>query len=232
MQTLLRSLRSLSTHLHQGCVRQWRRQQIFDAAEQKVAEREARVGQLSASAREALLGKYPSGPGGQCLALATRDRKQFGGEHVWSNEIKARAAEHGYTAELQKAAVKDGRERLAATREPSGENTAQALQELGDRLAGPGGLTENANAFDEREVLQELAAHAAQGETVAEIRAQARRFAEGGDVLRTSTGALTTAELVAVERRLVSAALAVPAATRRSSPPPRSSRPWRPARDH
>ena len=185
-----------------------RRKQIFDAAEQKVAEREARVGPLSEPAREALLAKYTSGPGGQYLALATRDRKQFGGERVWSKEIKARAAEHGYTRELQRAAVENGRERLAATRVPSAEDTAQALRELGDRLAGPAGLIENANVFDEREVLQELAAHATQGETVAEIRAQGRRFAERGDVLRTSAGGLTTAELVAVERRLVSAALA------------------------
>ena len=151
------------------------------------------------------------------MALATRERKHFGGEHVWTQQIRARAQEHGYTTEPQQAAVRAGHERLEAPNAASGENDAEALRELGDRLAGPTGLTEKANAFEERDVLRELATHARQGETVAAIRAQARNFAGRGDVLRTSEGAMTTAELVAVERRLVSAALAGRRAAARQS---------------
>ena len=78
---------------------------------------------------------------------------------------------------------------------------------LGDRLAGPHGLTERANSFDERVVLQEFAAAAGQGATVEEIRAQADRFTRRPDVLATELGEFTTADLVACERRLIAAAV-------------------------
>jgi hypothetical protein len=78
---------------------------------------------------------------------------------------------------------------------------------LGDRLAGPDGLTERANSFDERVVLQEFAAAAGQGATVDEIRALAERFTRRPDVLATELGEFTTADLVACERRLIASAV-------------------------
>jgi hypothetical protein len=80
-------------------------------------------------------------------------------------------------------------------------------RKLGDALAGPHGLTERANAFDERDVLRQFAAAAAQGASVEEVRAQAARFVEREDVMATAHGGFTTSELVACERRLISAAL-------------------------
>jgi hypothetical protein len=68
-------------------------------------------------------------------------------------------------------------------------------------------LTERPNTFSEREVLREFAAAAGQGASVAEVRAQAARFIARPDVLVTARGELTTAELVACERRLVTAAV-------------------------
>jgi hypothetical protein len=78
---------------------------------------------------------------------------------------------------------------------------------LGDHLTSPAGLTERANTFDERVVLQEFAAHARSGLPVHDIRAQAQRFAERPDVIRTDRDEMTTSELVACERRLIAAAL-------------------------
>jgi AAA domain len=56
-------------------------------------------------------------------------------------------------------------------------------------------------------VLQEFAAAAGAGAVVGEVRGQAERFAERTDVIATRGGGMTTAELVAVERRLISAAV-------------------------
>jgi len=81
------------------------------------------------------------------------------------------------------------------------------VRELGDRLAGAHGLTEKSNVFDEREVLREHAANAKQGARVRDVRGDGGAFAARGDVLATAAGAMTTADLVASERRLISAAL-------------------------
>ena len=78
---------------------------------------------------------------------------------------------------------------------------------FGDRLAGPNGLTQRANTFDERAVLQEFAAAAGQGASVAEVRARGDRFTRRPDVLATALGEYTTVELVACERRLIAAAV-------------------------
>ncbi len=56
-------------------------------------------------------------------------------------------------------------------------------------------------------MLQEFAAAAGEGALVGEVRGQAGRFAERPDVLATRGGEMTTAELVAVERRLIAAAV-------------------------
>ncbi len=68
-------------------------------------------------------------------------------------------------------------------------------------------MTERSNTFDERAVLQEFAAAAREGALVDEVRGQAAEFAERPDVIRTRRGEMTTAELVAVERRLIAAAV-------------------------
>jgi hypothetical protein len=68
-------------------------------------------------------------------------------------------------------------------------------------------LTERANSFDERVVLQEVAAAAGQGATVEEIRGQADRFTQRPDVLETELGEFTTVDLVDCERRLIAAAV-------------------------
>jgi hypothetical protein len=68
-------------------------------------------------------------------------------------------------------------------------------------------LTERANVFDERAVLQEFAAAARQGARVEDVRWQAERFAQRPDVLATVRGELTTTDLVACERRLIRAAV-------------------------
>ncbi|MGH2849738.1 MAG: MobF family relaxase, partial [Solirubrobacteraceae bacterium] len=143
--------------------------------------------------------------GGEAAALATRDRKEYGIDtHTWREEVQARAAELGFGPEEINELLEQGRERLAhGLPEPDVSNERL----LGDRLAGPHGLTERANSFDERVVLQEFAAAAGQGATVEEIRAQADRFTRRPDVLATELGEFTTADLVACERRLIAAAV-------------------------
>ena len=143
--------------------------------------------------------------GGEAAALATRDRKEYGIDtHTWREEIQARASELGFGREEITELLEKGRERLAYGLPE--HDVADELA-LGDRLAGPHGLTERANSFDERVVLQEFAAAAGQGATVDEIRAQTDRFTQRPDVLATELGEFTTADLVACERRLIVAAV-------------------------
>ena len=105
---------------------------------------------------------------------------------------------------------------ICSGRAPSGP-TSGAASRSRDRRASelasgstwpaPEGLTGARNTFDERAVLQEFAAAAAQGALVSEVRGRAERFAERPDVIRTSDGEMTTAELVDCERRLIAAAV-------------------------
>ena len=138
-------------------------------------------------------------------ALATRERKQYGLEtHTWREEVRARAGEQGLDTDRILEILRAGRERLAHGLARRGGVDEQAL---GARLTGAGGLTERSNTFDERAVLQEFAAVAGAGALVDEVRGQAERFAERPDVIATRDGEMTTAELVAVERRLIEAAV-------------------------
>ena len=140
----------------------------------------------------------------ETAAIASRERKRYGIDtHTWREEARARAGELGLGAREVEALLRAGRER------PEKERQQMQLDErkLGDALAGPHGLTERANAFDERDVLRQFAAAAAQGASVEEVRAQAARFVEREDVMATAHGGFTTSELVACERRLISAAL-------------------------
>ncbi|MGI8803498.1 MAG: MobF family relaxase [Solirubrobacteraceae bacterium] len=141
---------------------------------------------------------------GQAAALATRERKQYGIDtHTWLEEVRARAGELGLgRAELQ-AIADEARERLRLGVQIAGVDE----RVLGERLAGPSGLTERANTFDERAVVQEFAAAAGQGASAIEVRQQAARFGERPDVLRTASGQLTTTDLVACEERLIRSAV-------------------------
>ena len=143
--------------------------------------------------------------GGEAAALATRERKEYGIDTgTWREEIQARASELGFGREEITDLLERGRERLAhglAEHDVSDELT------LGDRLAGPHGLTERANSFDERVVLQEFAAAAGQGASVEDLRGQADRFTRRADVLATELGEFTTVDLVACERRLIASAV-------------------------
>jgi len=137
-------------------------------------------------------------------ALATRERKRYGVEtHTWRAEVRARAAEMG----LGEAEVK-----LLLERELHGKPRVPAVRlderALGDRLAGPKGLTERSNTFDERDVLREFAAASQSGSSVDELRAMASRFVARADVIESRAGEMTTSELLACERALIGSALA------------------------
>ncbi len=138
-------------------------------------------------------------------ALATRERKQYGLEtHTWREEVRARAGEQGLGAGSVAELLQAGRERLLRGFARRGGVDERVV---GDRLTSAEGLTERSNTFDERAVLQEFAAAAGAGALVGEVRGQAERFAERPDVIATRDGEMTTAELVAVERRLIAAAV-------------------------
>jgi conjugative relaxase-like TrwC/TraI family protein len=141
---------------------------------------------------------------GQAAALATRERKQYGVDtHTWLEEVRARAGELGLGREELEEIGRNATARLAR-----GVSTELADEHLlSDRLAGPAGLTERSNTFDERAVLQAFAETAGQGATVDEIRDQVDRFAGRPDVLATVRGELTTTDLVACEKRLIEAAV-------------------------
>jgi conjugative relaxase-like TrwC/TraI family protein len=143
--------------------------------------------------------------GGEAAALATRDRKEYGIDtHTWREEVRARAGELWFGREEITELLEVGRERLEYGSRERGMVDEVAL---GDQLAGPHGLTERANSFDERVVLQEFAAAAGQGASVDAIRAQADGFTGRPDVLATELGGFTTVDLVACERRLIAAAV-------------------------
>jgi conjugative relaxase-like TrwC/TraI family protein len=141
----------------------------------------------------------------ESAALATRDRKQYGIEtYTWREEVRARAGELGLGLADVAELIDAGRERVERGLLERWEVDERSL---GDHLAGAEGLTARNNTFDERPVLQEFAAAARGGAFVGDVRAQASRFAERGDVLATEHRDLTTSELVACERRVITAAL-------------------------
>ena len=107
------------------------------------------------------------------------------------------------TARIQEL-LDEGRERIE-----QGLARASVMDDraIGDLLAGPAGLTERVNTFDDLPVLQGLASATRAGARVADVRAQAIRFTERADIIPTQAGAMTTAELIACERRLIAAAI-------------------------
>jgi conjugative relaxase-like TrwC/TraI family protein len=153
----------------------------------------------------------------EAAAVDTRERKQYGIEtHTWREEMVARAAEHGLGRDDIAELVARGAVRLERARGPivGVDNVdevrggdAQELRQLADRLVGSNGLTERANTFDDRLVLQEFAQAAAQGAQVATVRGRADRFGQRDDVLPTRDGGMTTADLVDCERRLIATAV-------------------------
>ncbi len=171
-----------------------RRAQVLAA----VAVKEAELGRPLTKAERATWG-----------AIATRDRKQYGIEtHTWREEITARAAEHGLDRQLIDQITGRGQEQLEHGQvagegelEQAGERVGEG--ELAAVIAGPDGLTERSNTFDEPAVLREFAAAATQGARVETVRAFGERFAGRADVLATTRGTLTSADLVERERALI-----------------------------
>lgn len=143
----------------------------------------------------------------QAAALATRSRKQYGIETgSWREEVRARAAEHGLDRAGCRRIEGGALRTLEQASEPTRVENPRAERLVGDRLAGPEGLTELQNTFDRRAVLRALAQDAQQGARIPTLLERGDRFADRRDVLRTEHGELTTAELVGVERRLIAAA--------------------------
>jgi len=150
----------------------------------------------------------------EAAAIDTRERKQYGIEtHTWREEIVARAAEHGLGRDEVAELVARGGVRLERAGVPVvgvddvGGGDDPELRQLADRLVGSNGLTERANTFDDRVVLQEFAQAAAQGAPVETVRGRADRFGRRDDVLPTREGGMTTADLVDCERRLIATAV-------------------------
>jgi conjugative relaxase-like TrwC/TraI family protein len=170
--------------------------------EAAVAEREAELGRTLTTAERSTWG-----------AIATRDRKQYGiDSHTWREEITARAAEHGLDRELIERIAADGLTRVErrtvvgeGALEQAGERVT--LDELGGLLAGPIGLTERANTFDEPMVLRAFAAASTQGARVATVRDQGDWFLARADVLGTVRESFTSSNLVVCERALIDHAL-------------------------
>ncbi len=141
----------------------------------------------------------------ESAALATRERKQYGVEtHTWREEVQACAAEQGLGTDEVTQLLQAGHERAS---DPTSSRPAVDEQTLGEHLAGPSGLTERSNTFDMRAVLQEFAAAARAGALLGEVRGMAGRFTARTDVLVTTRGEMTTAELTDIERRLIAAAM-------------------------
>jgi conjugative relaxase-like TrwC/TraI family protein len=178
--------------------------ELLDVPEAVLAEFSKRRHEMLREADAGGIG-IDSKAAGESLAIATRDRKRYGVDtHTWREEVRARAGELGLgTREVARLGER-ARERLA-----TGAVERETVDEdaLSDRLVSSVGLTERANTFDERAVLQEFAAAAEAGVLVPEARAQAERFAERADVIPTVRGEMTTRELVACERRLIEAAM-------------------------
>ena len=143
----------------------------------------------------------------QAAALATRSRKQYGVETgSWREEVQARAAEHGFDRDERHAVERVALKVLDRGPRRGSVSGPESERPIADRLAGPLGLTELQNTFDQRTVLRALSEEAQQGARVGILVDRGRRFADRQDVLRTQRGEMTTADLVAVERRLVAAA--------------------------
>jgi hypothetical protein len=141
----------------------------------------------------------------ESAAIATRDRKQYGVRtHTWREEVQARASEHGLGEGRVGNLLEHGRRRVH--RGLGNAKGVERLREVDDALAGPAGLTEKANTFDERAVLRAHAQAARQGASVGQLRERAADFASRGDVTHVRRGEMTTAELVGVERALIASA--------------------------
>jgi conjugative relaxase-like TrwC/TraI family protein len=139
----------------------------------------------------------------ETAAIATRDRKEYGIDtHTWREEVRARSSELGFgsleVGELVHR-VLGGEANL-----PASELDEQSVAE---HLAGPIGLTERANTFHERDVLQAFADASQSGTSVDDLRDQAKRFAQRADVIETYRGEMTTAELLACEHGLLASAI-------------------------
>ena len=198
-QSHLRALVSQRLGLVWGPVREGAAE-LQAVPERVLVEFSRRRAQMRRAAAEGGIG-LGTKAAGEAAALATRERKRYGVQtHTWREEVKARASELGFGARELKKLMRQARTRTGGVQQV--DETA-----LGELLAGPEGLTRDANVFDEREVLQAFASAAVQGTEVGRVRVQARRFIARGDVIAVGERELTSAELVACERALIAAAV-------------------------
>lgn len=136
------------------------------------------------------------------LSLQTRSRKQYAVEtNEWRDEVRARAAEHGL-------------DRAELARLMSGRAVAPEAVTVGDtlnELTGPDGLTEMSNAFERADAIIGVAGACRQGMRGEAVLAATDELLERADVLPVVGSVLdrrwTTAELAAVEQRLIARAV-------------------------
>jgi conjugative relaxase-like TrwC/TraI family protein len=204
-QAHLRALVRERLGLHWGMVRKGAAE--LEAIDDRVLEEFSRRRHEMRRAAEAGGIGLGSKSAAQAAALATRSRKQYGVDTgSWREEVSARAAEHGLhraaRGRIQRAVL----QALERGREPEAVADPNSERALADRLAGPEGLTKLQNTFDRGAVLRALAEAAQQGARTPTLVERGHRLAGRQDVLRTEDGEFTTADLVAVERRLIAAA--------------------------
>jgi conjugative relaxase-like TrwC/TraI family protein len=137
----------------------------------------------------------------QGIALATRKAKEYGVDGArWRREARARAAEHGLgQRELGRLVASPPR----AWSVPE----AEVVRVAGERLSGPGGLTENHNTFARRHALAEIASEFAQGASVTQLERATSSYLRDRSVvpLGRATGEhrFTTRDLLACEQAIV-----------------------------
>jgi conjugative relaxase-like TrwC/TraI family protein len=137
----------------------------------------------------------------QGIALATRKAKEYGVDGArWRREARARAAEHGLGHhELERLAWSPPR--------TSSVQEAEVVRAAGERLSGPGGLTENHNTFARRHALAEIAGEFAQGASVTQLERGTSSYLRHRSVVPlgrvTGEHRFTTRDLLACEKAIV-----------------------------
>jgi conjugative relaxase-like TrwC/TraI family protein len=141
----------------------------------------------------------------QGIALATRKAKECGVDGArWRREARARAAEHGLGQREVEGLIASA-PRLLSVAE------AEVVRRAGERLSGPGGLTENHNTFARRHALAELAGEFAQGADVTQLERATSSYLDHRSVVTLGRVAgerrFTTRDLMACEETIVTGAV-------------------------
>jgi conjugative relaxase-like TrwC/TraI family protein len=137
----------------------------------------------------------------QGIALATRKAKEYGVDGArWRREAQARAAEHGL-GQRELGWLVGSVPRVSSLAE------AEVVRVAGERLSGPGGLTENHNTFARRHALAEIVGEFAQGAKVAQLERATNSYLGQPSVVPlgrvTGEHRFTTRDLLACEHAIV-----------------------------